>query len=214
MPDQRHAPGWNTRFVRAGSAVVVVCALYLGAIALVALRARPLRADLAVVLGNQVTANGGPSPRLRARLDTALGLYAAGLVRRALVSGGIEQPGNRDEAAIMAAYLIAHSVPAVAIVQESHGLDTLATSRRAACILGEGGSAVVVTQWFRVPRTLIAMRRSGIRDVSAVWPRYLEWRDLYSLLREAIAIPIYSLKPASAWSAPCPPPSEPPRPRS
>jgi hypothetical protein len=39
---------------------------------------------------------------------------------------------------------------------------------------------------------------SGIRDVSAARPRYLEWRDLYSLLREAIAIPIHLLRPASA----------------
>lgn len=214
MPGQRHAIGPNMRVVRAGTIVVLAGVLYLGVIAFVALRSHPRQADLAVVLGNQITADGEPSARLRARLDAALSLYRTGLARRVLVSGGVEQSGNRDEAAIMAAYLVAHGVPAVAVLQDPHGIDTLATSRSAACVLAAGGSAMVVTQWFHVPRTLIAMRRAGIRDVSAAWPRYVEWRDIYSLLREAIAIPVYLLKPASAWSGPCPPPSEQPRPGS
>jgi uncharacterized SAM-binding protein YcdF (DUF218 family) len=113
----------------------------------------------------------------------------------------------------MAAYLTAQRVPPSAILQDPNGIDTLATSRNTACLVGQG-SVLVVTQWFHVPRTLIAMRRAGLRDVSAAWPRYVEWRDLYSFLREAVAIPVYVLKPASAWSGSCSPPSSPPQSKS
>ena len=45
-------------------------------------------ADLAVVPGNTVYANGTPSARLAARLDRALELYQQGLFPLILVSGG------------------------------------------------------------------------------------------------------------------------------
>jgi len=182
--------------------IVLVGILYLVVIAFTALHTGPRRADLAVVLGNEVTASGAPSKRLQARLDTAVSLYQGGFVRRVLVSGGIEQPGSRDEAAIMAAYLMAQGIPPSTILQDPNGIDTLATSRNTACLAGQS-SVLAVTQWFHVPRTLIAMRRAGLRDVSAAWPDYVEWRDIYSFLREAVAIPAYILKPASAWSGGC-----------
>jgi hypothetical protein len=71
-----------------------------------------------------------------------------------------------------------------------------------------------VVTWCKA-RLAFPLGGSGERLLDqAAWPRYVEWRDLYSLLREAIAIPIYLLRPASAWSGPCPPPSEQQRPGS
>jgi vancomycin permeability regulator SanA len=42
-------------------------------------------ADVAVVLGNQVEKDGSPSPRLKARLDKALGLYQQGMVKKIII---------------------------------------------------------------------------------------------------------------------------------
>ncbi len=177
---------------RAGWVVLGPGALYLVCVAATGLSATPAPGDLAVVLGNAVTADGQPSPRLQARLDTALALWRAGTVRRVLVSGGIE-PDGQDEAAVMAAYLVRHGVPEAAVLRDPHGNDTRATARNTAALAGGPGRVVVVTQWFHVPRTVLAMRQAGVREVSAAWPQFAEWRDAYSFAREAAAIPAYTL---------------------
>lgn len=170
-------------------------ATYLAALALAGFAQRPRPAEFAVVLGNTVAPDGRPSPRLRARLDAALGLYRSGTVRRILVSGGVEEPGHRDEAAIMAAYLREAGVPAEAILQDDAGTDTMETARHAAALAGPGTGVVVVSQWFHLPRAMLAVRRFGPREVSGDWPRWFEARDAYSFLREAVALPIYAVRP-------------------
>lgn len=190
---------------RAAAATLTLLTLYLAGIAAFGLAARPAPGDLAVVLGNAVTPSGQPSPRLRARLDTAIALHRAGLVRRILVSGGIE-PSGQDEARAMAAYLAAHGIPPAAILQDPHGDDTRATARNTAALPGGPGRVVAVTQWFHVPRTVLALRRAGIPHVSAAWPRFWEWRDAYSFLREAAALPAYALRRVAP---PVPTPSPP-----
>lgn len=180
----------------ARAAVIAACALagYLLLLAAAGLFARPARSDLAVVFGNAVTA-GRPSPRLQARLDTAAALFRAGLVRRVLVSGGVDA-GGQDEAAVMAAYLAKRGIPAAAVLQDPHGDDTFATARNTAALLPDG--VVVVTQWFHVPRARLAMRRFGVARVSATWPRFAEWRDAYSFMREAAGLPVYAVRPLVA----------------
>ena len=54
-------------------------------------------------------------------------------------------------------------------------------------------SAVVVTQYFHITRTRYALRRAGVAMVSTAHARYFEMRDLYSIAREAIALPVYWL---------------------
>ena len=178
-------------------AVLALGAFYLAAIAATGLLARPAPADLIVVLGNEVLADGRPSPRLQARLDAALLAYQAGLAPRVLVSGGVE-PGGQNEASVMAADLAARGVPQPAILQDSLGVDTFATTRNVAALLhslGIGqGRVLVVTQWFHIPRTLLALRRFGVHGTSAAWPRFTEPRDAMALLREAVALPYYAFR--------------------
>lgn len=179
---------------RLAAIIVAGLLLYLGALAATGLLARPAPADLIVVLGNAVMADGQPSPRLRARLDAALVAYKAGLAPQVLVSGGIE-PGGQDEAASMAAYLAAQGMPAAAIALDARGNDTWATARATAALLGGSGRVIVATQWFHVPRTLLALRRFGLQSAGAAWPRFWEARDLASFVREAVALPWYAVRP-------------------
>ena len=95
----------------------------------------------------------------------------------------------------MAAYLQAQGVPLGAIVQDHAGNDTMETTRHAAALAGPDISVVVVSQWFHLPRTMLAMRRFGLKNVSGAWPRWFEARDAYSFLREAAALPFYVVKP-------------------
>ncbi|MGI4810207.1 MAG: YdcF family protein [Janthinobacterium lividum] len=169
-------------------------ATYLGTLASVGLLQQPRPADLAVVPGNTVTLGGEPSPRLQARLDTAVRLYRSGTVRRVLVSGGMEKPWYRDEASVMATYLRTKGVPSEVILEDHAGMDTLETARHTAALVKRGEGVVVVSQWFHLPRAMLAMRRFGLREVSGEWPRWFETRDAYSFLREAVALPFYATR--------------------
>ena len=187
---RRRSIGWL------GLALAGAClaGTYLAGVAASGLAQTPRPAELAVVLGNTVEPDGRPSARLQARLDTALGLFRSGTVRRILVSGGIEEPGHRDEAAAMAAYLRGHGVPGDAILEDADGTNTMETARHTAALVEPGAGVVVVSQWFHLPRAVLVMRRFGLHPVSADWPRWFEARDLYSFLREAVALPSYAVK--------------------
>ncbi|UAJ11627.1 YdcF family protein [Glacieibacterium megasporae] len=178
---------------------------YVGAIAIVGLAARPRAADMIVVLGNEVGADGRPSPRLAARLAAALDVWRAGLAPRLLVSGGVGRSG-RDEATAMAAWLVGHGVPSECIIRDSLGRTTWATAEDVAGLVKPGTRVVVASQWFHLPRAMLALRRQGLDPVGGAWPRFAEWRDVYSLAREAVALPAYAVRPVVA--APSTPPPQ------
>lgn len=185
--------GRAARGLAALIACVVLAAAALAAAGLVT-RARP--ADVAIVLGNTVLPTGQPSPRLAARLDRAYDCYAASQCRVLFVSGGVDAAGA-DEAATMRDYLLARGVPADRIVTDSAGVDSWATARHASAYMREHGyvSALAVTQYFHVPRTMLALRRQGVAEVSGGYPRFFEWRDVYSVLRELPAMAWYAWRP-------------------
>jgi uncharacterized SAM-binding protein YcdF (DUF218 family) len=166
----------------------------LAAIALVAngLDDQAGNADLIVVPGNTVAADGTPSPRLQARLDAALKLFRARRATLIFVSGGIGKEGF-DEAVSMSDYLVKKGVPSVAIIKDSLGIDTAATARNAAAYLHSHHlkSALVATQYFHVPRTRLALERNGILVTGSAHATYFEMRDLYSIPREVVAYAVY-----------------------
>jgi vancomycin permeability regulator SanA len=177
---------------------VVVAALLLagGGCAIVAdgLSDDARRCDVAVVLGSKVELDGKPSARLAARLDKAVELHRAGLVPEVIVSGGLGKEGY-DEATTMRDYLVAHAVPAPAIIVDSAGVNTEATARNSAALMRARGytCAVAVTQYFHITRTKLALRDAGVATVYGAHPDHFEWRDIYSTLREAFAVPAYWL---------------------
>lgn len=92
---------------------------------------------------------------------------------------------------------LARGVPAERIATDSAGVDTWATARHAAAYTRAHGhtSAMAVTQYFHVPRTVLALRRHGIVDVSGDYPSFYEGRDLYSIFRELPAVAWYAFRP-------------------
>ncbi|OAE62795.1 YdcF family protein [Achromobacter mucicolens] len=182
-----------TRALIVLAAIVLVAAVALAATGLLT-GARD--ADVAVVLGNTVQPGGQPSPRLAARLDRAYDCYAASRCRILFVSGGVD-PAGTDEAAAMRDYLLARGVPAGRIVVDSAGVDTWATARHASAYMREHGytRALAVTQYFHVPRTMLALKRQGVAEVSGGHPAFFEMRDLYSVFRELPAVALYIFRP-------------------
>ena len=184
--------------VRIAAALGLFAAAYVVAFIVFALVPRGGPADLAVVFGNEVLADGAPSPRLAARLDAALVARARGLAPLILVSGGTGASGF-SEADVMQAYLVRAGVPADAVLVDREGVSTMATAAHTAAILRARGlrSAMVVTQWFHVPRCILAMRRNGVGSVAATYPAFVERRDVYSVARELADLPRYALLPVA-----------------
>ena len=152
-------------------------------------------ADVAIVPGNTVGADGRPSARLRARLDQTVALYRQGLFPNVIVSGGVGSEGF-DEAKVMKQYLVENGVPEGRIHVDSGGATTHLTAKNAARMMGENGwqSAMVVSQYFHVPRMRLAVKRSGVAPVFSAHARYFELRDVYSIAREVVGYAAYLLR--------------------
>jgi vancomycin permeability regulator SanA len=168
---------------------------YAAALILAGLAPREAHADIAVLLGSEVQRDGRPSPRLRARLDQAADVYRRGLAPLILVSGGIDRNGA-DEAAVMSRYLAAAGIPSGKILIDSAGVNTAATAKNTALVLRDRHlrSVLIITQYFHVVRCLIAFHKVGIASIAASYPKYADWRDLYSIAREMAAAPIYWIR--------------------
>jgi uncharacterized SAM-binding protein YcdF (DUF218 family) len=150
--------------------------------------------DLGVVLGSQVSPDGRPSARLQARLDEAVALYRQGVCARILVSGGTGKEGF-SEAQVMARYL-AERIPPQAIMLDEHGDTTEATALNTAQIMRDHGlkSALIVTQYYHVPRTRLAFKKAGVPIVHSAHAHFFSLRDFYAIPRELIALPVYGVR--------------------
>ena len=170
------------RILRWGAVAFVVACIFMVA---GGLHENVFKADVIVIPGNAVSPEGEPSARLAARLDRGLELYTQGMAERVIVSGGTGWQGV-DEATAMKAYLVGKGIPAEHIITDSQGVNTWATARFTASWLRESNlkSALVVTQYFHVPRTCMAFERFGVTTVGKAYARFWEWRDIYSMARE------------------------------
>lgn len=171
---------------------VLVAAVF---IAVLGLREDVFPADIAVVLGNEVYADGTCSPRLAGRLERAVSLYELGLCDKVVVSGGVGSSGF-DEAVAMRNYLVSRDVASEDIVVDSSGVNTRATARFTARHMRERGlgSAIAVSQFFHLPRAVRAFEAEGVSRVGSAFARYFEWGDLLSALREVPAYLAYAMR--------------------
>jgi len=185
-----------TRAVRGAAVIILAAALALAAwIAIDGLTDEVQPVDVAVVLGNRVNPDGSPSPWLRTRLDKTVELYQAGWFAEIIASGGMGIEGV-DEAAAMKTYLVAAGIPAEHIRVDSQGVDTYATALNAATLMDTNGwkSALVISQYYHIPRCKLALRRFGVGQVYAAHAEGFTWRGLVSLAREVAAYPAYFLR--------------------
>ncbi|WP_310488932.1 YdcF family protein [Chamaesiphon sp. VAR_69_metabat_338] len=153
------------------------------------------QSDVAVILGNHVAPSGRPSPRLQARLDRAVELYHQGIFQNAIVSGGIDANGT-DEAAAMKRYLVDRGLPSSKIVVDSGGNNTYLTAQNTSKIMTDRQwhSAIVISEYFHIPRTKAILQRMGVTKVYAAHAKFFEIRDVYSIAREVFGYASYLLR--------------------
>jgi vancomycin permeability regulator SanA len=154
-----------------------------------------LPADVAVVLGSKVQRNGTPSSGLQRRLERARDLYRKGVVTAIIVSGG-RGPEGFEEADIMRVVLVQSGIPADAIIVDRAGNNTRLTAIHAHRIMQSRGwqSAVVISQYYHVPRAKLALRQEGVTHVSGAAAQYrFAWTDPLSIVREFAGFYTYLL---------------------
>ncbi len=153
------------------------------------------QADVAVVLGNTVEQNGKPSARLQARLDKTIALYQQGVFKNTIVSGGVGKEGF-DEAVVMKQYLVANGLPTAQIYVDSQGNNTYLTAKNTARLMNEHQwqSTIAISQYFHLPRTKLALEKSGVKTVYTAHANFFELRDLYSTVREVFSYASYQFR--------------------
>lgn len=149
------------------------------------------KADVAVILGNKVDADGSLSPWLKGRVDKALELYKKGRVKKIFASGGISavDEGSYPEGDAMKEYLIAKGVPAEDIIADNKGENTYLTARsfKEWNRYEDFQSAIIVSQFYHMTRAKYAFKEVGFDNVYSVASDHFTWRDIISTLREVPA---------------------------
>ena len=157
-------------------------------------------ADIAVVLGCRVYADGRPSDALKDRVRTACQLYRDGLARRLLLSGG---PGDGPitETEAMREMAIQLGVKPGDILLDNEGLNTQATVRNSKAIFSKlkVTRVLVVSHFYHLPRIKLAYQRAGL-EVYTVPAKesYLLRQMPYNMAREVAALWVYFVRPLAS----------------
>ncbi len=160
------SPRWSlSRRIAAGVAIAAAAVWMASALAVLwhASRDRAAPADAIVVLG-AAQYRGRPSPVLRARLDHAMGLYARGMARWVVLTGGTAEGDTASEAVVSRAYLLQSGVPDSVLLLENEGRTTSQSLRRVAAMLRARDleQVILVSDPFHVFRASLVARRHGL----------------------------------------------------
>ncbi len=154
-------------------------------------------ADVAVVLGARVYADGHPSDALADRVRTACQLYRNGLVKKLLFSGGPGE-GAIHETEGMKRMALQLGVQSDDILVDQGGLNTQATVKdtEAICSRLHYSRILVVSHFYHLPRIKLTYQRDGW-EVFTVPAKetYLLRQMPYNMAREIAALWVYYLRP-------------------
>lgn len=152
------------------------------------------RADCIFVPGMAVYGERKPGLGLQARLERALELWRDKRAPLIVVSGG--DKGDFNESEVMVEWLREHGVPGEAIIAESRSHSTRENATLSAPLMKAHGirSALIVSQWFHLPRVGIALRDAGIETVNVPCqgPNFLG--SIVPVAREAFLMPVHLAK--------------------
>jgi vancomycin permeability regulator SanA len=155
------------------------------------------KADIAIIPGNRVYADGNLSAWLQGRVDKALELYKEGRVKKIFASGGISSREDRyyPEGDAMKNYLVAHGVAAADIVADNYGQNTFLTAKNFIALNKSYhfSSVIVVSSFYHITRSKYILRKLGFKNVYNASSDYYTFKDVAGTLREVPAFYKYML---------------------
>ena len=151
---------------------------------------------LAIVLGAAVWPGGVPSPTLRRRAETGAALYRAGRVQGLVATGGVGRHPP-SEAEVIHDLVTQLGVPDAVVVLEDRSATTQENLANAKALLPENTPAIIVSDFWHLPRARLTARRLGLDATGQAPPlKGSNWaRVAVALLREAIALLWYLVRP-------------------
>ncbi|MEO6313478.1 MAG: YdcF family protein [Chitinophagaceae bacterium] len=154
-------------------------------------------ADVAIILGNQVHADGSLSPWLQGRVDKAVDLYRQGKVKKIFASGGrgTKKDGFYPEGDAMKAYLVKQGILAADIIADNDGKNTFLTAKNFMEWNRTNGAAsvIVVSQFYHITRSKYILHKLGFKTVYGASSVRYGWNDIVGTLREVPAFYKYLL---------------------
>ncbi len=141
--------------------------------------------DCIIVPGARVYENGSLCSELKDRMDTAIGLYRAGVSDRLLLSGDHGTVGY-DEVTTMKTYAMEQGVREEDIFLDHAGFSTYETMYRAEAVFG-AKSCVVVTQRFHLHRAVYLAERMDMQAYGVEADRGTYEKIQYYQARETLA---------------------------
>lgn len=144
-------------------------------------------AELALVFGAGLNGAGEPSDVLNDRLYMAAKLFETGKVKKILVSGDNRFSNYNEPEAMKNALVKEYSIPEEVIISDYAGRRTYDSCARAKEVFAVD-SAILVTQYYHLPRALYLCNKLGVNSVgvSATLQSYV--KDDKFKLRELLAI--------------------------
>ena len=147
------------------------------------------KADVALVTGDSET------PQVNAeqpRLDRVIKLYNDGEFPFIILSGSTVRASRShdDDPAAMAKYLESRGIASSVIIEDRRGKDTPDTAREVAEIMKSHRfkSVMVVTDYYHVTRTKLALVHEGIADIQKAHVGKLRKEDAWKIGREVVAL--------------------------
>jgi uncharacterized SAM-binding protein YcdF (DUF218 family) len=119
-------------------------------------------ADAALVLGSRAYLDGKPHPCLTGRVDVALAMAKAGLVRQLAFSGGVDSEDSRIEAITMGEHAVASGFAGPMVLEPASTSTRLNLSLSRPLLLAAGvRSVVIVSEPFHLWRIERLVKKSG-----------------------------------------------------
>lgn len=163
-------------------------------------------APVALVLGAGLWGDS-PSPILTSRLDQAVRLYQAQLVRFILVSGD-NRSIDYNEPEVMKNYLVSQGIPEKSIIKDHGGRRTIDSCWRAKNVF-KTESVYIVTQEFHLPRAVFLCQKEGLEVLASPAPMpsfnsfvYLTIREVFASWRSVVELIGYTPAVKSDGSEP------------
>ncbi|HEX9996272.1 MAG TPA: YdcF family protein, partial [Abditibacterium sp.] len=193
-----HAPANDSMKTRRFRAIVALLflgpPLYLAVLGAILVawgsRDRTEKADVIMIFGAGVTANGQPSPILRARTRHAFELWERGLAPKIVCSGGVGK--YRPAEAVVSAQLLRNwGVPANSIIIEDKSTSTRENALNTALLLPRGTSVIGVSQAFHLWRCHRNLTKVGFKVFTSPdvgWDALRPVSKTFYALREAVLV--------------------------
>ncbi len=176
--------------------LIIWFSIHVAVITVDGIRDTNARADIAIVLGNRVYADGSLASWTKGRVDKAWQLYREGRVKMIFVSGGYSAENNYPEGKAMKSYLVSKGVPDSMVIEDNAGANTYFTALNFLKWNEDQkySTVIIISQFYHITRSKYILKKVGFKgDIYSASSDVYNWKDIMGTIREVPAFYKYVL---------------------